>query len=227
VAYREFRPPPELEPVVRCLWVRHSEADETVDVLPDGCVDIVVRDGRASVAGPDTRAAPTCVTAGQTIVGARFHPGAAAAALGVPAVELRDARVPLEAIWGRFAAELAERGSAGPGDLAAVLAERAGADTDRLVLAAATALERNPDTKVRDLSARSGVSERQLRRRCLHALGYGPKTYARIVRFKRMLLLVRAGEPLALAAAEAGYSDQPHMTREAQALGGRSPSALR
>src|SRR4051794_29820999 len=151
VGYREFRPPPELEPVVRCLWVRHSVADETVDVLPDGCVDIVVRDGRASVAGPDTRAAPTRATAGQTIVGARFHPGAAAAALGVPASELRDARVPLEAIWGRFAVELAERGSGGPGDLAAVLAERTGADADRLVLASAAALERNPDTTVRDL----------------------------------------------------------------------------
>jgi hypothetical protein len=51
MAYRELPPPPGLAAVVRCLWVREAGAGEAVLVLPDGCVDVVVRD-----AGPRWRA---------------------------------------------------------------------------------------------------------------------------------------------------------------------------
>ena len=36
-----------------------------------------------------------------------------------------------------------------------------------------------------------GVSERQLRRRFADAVGYGPKTLARVLRFQRFLALAR------------------------------------
>ena len=36
----------------------------------------------------------------------------------------------------------------------------------------------------------------------------------------------RAGEPLAQVAADAGYVDQPHLTREVRALAGTSPAGL-
>jgi methylphosphotriester-DNA--protein-cysteine methyltransferase len=58
-------------------------------------------------------------------------------------------------------------------------------------------------------------------------VGYGPKTFARVARFWRALALVRAGESLAAAAAEAGYADQAHMTRELVVLGGRTPALIR
>ena len=45
-----------------------------------------------------------------------------------------------------------------------------------------------------------------------------------MARFRLALGLVRAGEPLAAAAAEAGYADQAHMTRELVALAGRTPA---
>jgi AraC-like DNA-binding protein len=48
-----------------------------------------------------------------------------------------------------------------------------------------------------------------------------------VSRFRIALALVRAGAPLAAAAAEAGYADQAHMTREMAALAGRPPGALR
>src|SRR4051794_5005280 len=88
VAYPALPPPPGLALFVRCLWVRRAERDAAVDVLPDGCIDVLVRGERAALAGPDTRPFPTPVRAGETIVGARFHPGAAGAALGVVASEL-------------------------------------------------------------------------------------------------------------------------------------------
>jgi AraC-like DNA-binding protein len=76
------------------------------------------------------------------------------------------------------------------------------------------------------------ISQRQLRRRCEAAIGYPPKVLQRIVRFQRILAHARAHEQaqpnLALLAAEHGYADQAHLTREFQRLAGRSPgTALR
>jgi transcriptional regulator GlxA family with amidase domain len=71
------------------------------------------------------------------------------------------------------------------------------------------------------------VSERHLRRRATEALGYGPKTFARIVRFQRALaLLRRADRSLSTVAAEAGYADQAHLTRDVTELAGETPGAI-
>ena len=51
-----------------------------------------------------------------------------------------------------------------------------------------------------------------------------PKTLARILRFEHACALIKgARRPLIEVAAAAGYSDQPHMTREWQALAGCTP----
>jgi Domain of unknown function (DUF6597) len=68
-----------------------------VRVLPDGSADVVRTDeGEVFVAGPDTGPVEGALAAGSVIRGLRFRPGAAGAALGLPAAELRDLRVPLE-----------------------------------------------------------------------------------------------------------------------------------
>ncbi|MDX6340031.1 MAG: hypothetical protein QOH87_169, partial [Trebonia sp.] len=80
-----------------------------------------------------------------------------------------------------------------------------------------------------DVAGRVGLSERQFRRRSHAAIGYGPKTLQRILRFQRFVqLLDAAAEPpdLASLAALTGYADQPHLTRECAALSGRTPAAL-
>jgi transcriptional regulator GlxA family with amidase domain len=67
----------------------------------------------------------------------------------------------------------------------------------------------------------AGLSERQLLRRCQLALGYGPKTLARIVRFRAALALARSGTPFADLAAATGYADQAHLARDVRALAGQ------
>jgi AraC-like DNA-binding protein len=81
---------------------------------------------------------------------------------------------------------------------------------------------------VSDLAQRVGLSERQLLRRCRDALGYGPKTLGRIFRFQRFQSIAAAkpGAGLAELAADAGYSDQPHLTRECVRLAGVTPAML-
>ncbi len=72
------------------------------------------------------------------------------------------------------------------------------------------------------------LTDRHLRRRFHDAVGYGPKTLQRVLRLRRFLALAES-EPstdLARVAVEAGYSDQPHLTRECADLAGLPPAAL-
>lgn len=55
-------------------------------------------------------------------------------------------------------------------------------------------------------------------------VGLTPKRYARVLRFRRTIELLRADESLARAALAAGYYDQPHMNAEFRALAGMTPA---
>ena len=80
-----------------------------------------------------------------------------------------------------------------------------------------------------DRSKDVGLSERQLRRRIEDAVGYPPRMLARVLRFQRFLRAARAAgraRHLAVLAADAGYADQAHLTRESRALSGLPPAAL-
>jgi AraC-like DNA-binding protein len=83
---------------------------------------------------------------------------------------------------------------------------------------------------VRSLSSALGTSERQLLRRFDSAVGYGPKTLDRILRFQRFVarapLAARGEEGLARIAAEVGYADQAHLSRECVRLSGLTPARL-
>ena len=79
-------------------------------ILPDGRVDLVwSAEAGLLVAGPQTQSLLRPFTAPFVVVGARFHPGAAPPALGVPASESdrRTCRA-LFAIDGKVAAALSE-----------------------------------------------------------------------------------------------------------------------
>jgi AraC-like DNA-binding protein len=233
--YQEFASQPGLAGVVRAEWERGAlRADGEILVLPDGCVDLVWRsDGVLFVAGPDLGPVVHPHPLDTGFVGFRLQPGAAASVLGVAADELRDHRVPLADLWGHAAGELAEQLAGAGSDrerralLARVLHERIAAHhLDEAVLAAARTLERGPD-RVTDVAERVGLSDRSLHRRFVRQVGYGPKTFARVMRLRRFLALgEEAGGGLATLAAEAGYADQAHLTRECRRLTGRTPAEL-
>jgi transcriptional regulator GlxA family with amidase domain len=147
-------------------------------------------------------------------------------------------RVPLHDLWGDDARRLADRlpDSRTPlavADtvLAALLARGPLASLqDDAAPAVLAALGRSADAPVPvpALARHLGLSERTLRRRCEAAFGYGPKTLGRILRFQRILhLLRRSADPrLAEMAVETGFADQAHMTREVRRLGGLTPGAF-
>jgi AraC-like DNA-binding protein len=227
--YRELAPPAWARDAIACFWVRRGDGS-SVRILPDACTDLVWRPGSgAMVAGPDTAAWTSPTHPGELVFGARLLPGAGGAVLGIPLAELRDARVPLDALG------FDRRGALGdgldPGAPAAALARLtlglvAGAPPDRAVQAGVMRLL-DPGQRVDELAASLGFSERQLRRRFLAAVGYGPKTLQRVLRLRRFLSAARAGtDGLASAAAGAGYADQAHLARECRALTGLTPARL-
>jgi AraC-like DNA-binding protein len=218
VSYNEHEPPAALATLVGCTWERTQSTAHWV--VPDGCADLIwTAAGRLIVAGPDTGPHET---GGAGAVGLRLRPGAAGAVLGTAAAELRDGRVGIEEAWGDAGRRLEAALAAGAPARAALLAAVAARHPrpDPLVAAAAAALDR-PETRVDALADRLAISERQLRRRFEAAVGYGPKTLARVLRFQRLLRLTPA--PLVDLALAAGYADQAHMTAEVTRLAGRPP----
>jgi AraC-like DNA-binding protein len=240
--YREFRPPPQLADGLVCLWSSKAVGRKPVHqqhVLPDGCVDIVwVGDREPTVAGPATRHVFVQLPTGVDIVGLRFQPGSVQSLLGVPAEELLNTTVPLADIWGVSAQDFGDpvREGGSPADKRDRLVRaslRRFAETrsrDPVVAACVAWLGGNRGRRVEHLAQLSNLSPRQLQRRFRAAVGYGPKTFQRIVRLQRLLDLSARDtgrvEPLAALALAAGYADQAHMSREVRELTGKSPSSL-
>ncbi len=235
--YTEWPAPAALRDAVACLWaqVTSEGADRAGLVLPDGCADLIWEQGRgAFVAGPDTGPVPTTMTAGTVILGVRFRPSAGGPALGIPLSELRDQRVRLADLRPGAARRLPatldpDTAAARVLDVTAVLVADAAPDP---AVTRAVRLLHHPQARAEDVAAEVGLSLRQLRRRCHAAVGYGPKTLQRVLRFRGFVSRVDAvpetpdALDLAALAAEAGYADQAHLTRECGKLSGLTPAAL-
>jgi AraC-like DNA-binding protein len=217
---------------VCCTWEQTAEDATEQRVVPDACVDLIWTGERLIVAGADTGPRLVRLSAGARLVGVRLRPGVAGAVLALPADELRDDSPDAADVLGRDAVERLGEWLAGGADPHAVLLASLsrtaaplspiapGAAPDPLVQAAIRALDR-PAARVAGVAAELGVSARQLQRRVRAAVGYGPKTLARVLRFRRLQAL--ADGPLVERALDAGYSDQAHMTAEVTALAGMPP----
>jgi AraC-like DNA-binding protein len=241
--YRERSAAQGLSRHLSCVWVQEVASRSepyTHRTVPNGGVEIFCRVGSLPrLVGPQTGPTIEILEPGTTVVGVRFRPGAAPSVLGMPATELVDLAVGADELWGNAAVALGERiaAAASPQEAAAML--------EREVFAQAIAREEEPDpiateavrhllpwrtSEVTSLTESLYISERQLRRRCLAAIGLAPKALHRMLRFQGFLALAgqrdHPSDELALLAAQAGYADQSHLTRESVRLAGLTPRAL-
>jgi len=221
------------------VWINELRGPTSIDVVPDGCIDIYWTGAGLQIAGPNFEVLPLTMPGAVALAGVRFHPGVAGRWLGVSATELLNSHQPLDEVWDRRTVdELSDRlAHARSAAVVAMVLEQAliarlpeVSPADPIVEATVAAMSRaGPTTKnvVRDLIADSGWSERTLRRHCHEAFGYGAKTLERILRFQQfMRLLPTTRAPLAVLASEVGYADQAHLAREVRRLSGQSPSGL-
>jgi len=222
VPYREQRPPQALHGAVEGVWSLDVPAGV---VLPDGCMDIVWSNGRLLVAGPDT--VPDTRPRSGAAAGVRFRPGALPALLGVPAVELRDRRIPLREFLPALADPAVARLEHGDDPIAVLVdvAQRLpGGQPEPWRVGVLRGAARGHAAA--DVADALGWTTRTLHRHCLAAFGYGPATLRRVLRFRRALALLQAGAAPADVAARAGYADQPHLSREVRELAGATPAQL-
>ena len=164
-------------------------------------------------------------------VGAQFWPGAAPLLIGVPADELSNRHTDLEDIWGRSASNAREHiAEAGP------IERQLDAFEALLVTwlprvrglhpAIASALERFATSAgVSEVVKESEISHRRFIGLFRHAVGLTPKLYCRVLRFQEALQHISAGSAASWVdiALTAGYSDQPHFSREFLEFAGLSP----
>ncbi len=188
----------------------------------------------AMVGGLHDGPARIALGAPQTGLQLRLTWRGARALLGVPAGELAGDTVDLSALLGRRAGRLMEY-VAEPGtwperfarldDALAALAARGRADRgvrpevgyawDRLEDSGGT-------LRIAELAAEVGWSRRHLADLFRRETGLAPKAAARVMRFERACdrLRSRTRPPLAAVAADCGYVDQAHLSRDFRDLAG-------
>lgn len=163
-------------------------------------------------------------------------PAGARPLFGVPAAELAATVVDLTELWGHRGAELTDR-VRGAGSwrarfavlddvLGRIVSSSEATPTRPEVSEAWRLLTQRRGTPVAAVAKEVGWSRRHLTHRFAAEFGVAPKQLDRIVRFERASsLLKRPDRPrLADVAADSGYADQAHMSREWRELAGCPPS---
>jgi len=227
VTYRELRPTAALQPWVECYWTRGEDADtrEANRILPDGCADLVFDLTReeAFAVGTMTTALVLPPSPGQRFFGVRFRPGRAAAFLRIPLAEITDARVPLRELW----RDVPRPDRINCDDIERELLRRLDPERDARVDAAiARIIDSDGAERIEPLARELGISRQHLARQFLHHVGVSPKTFARVMRFRRLVSRAHADADWADVAARHGYYDQSHLIAEFRALAGTTPNAF-
>jgi AraC-like DNA-binding protein len=243
--YVERVPRPILAARVRTVWIQRTGPRPYVQRnLPTGGIELHCPIGALPrLVGPLRAPSVQVLPPDTTVVGARFLPGAASPLLGLPADELVDLTVQLDDLWGGTAARLGEVLADAPGPDAAlellqrylVCRQARTGRPDPLVTEAARRLMPWQPVQIGALAAQLAISASQLRRRFQAVVGVGPKTLQRTLRFQGYLALAQAASTsaglmsrstLADLAAEVGYADQAHLSRECLRLTGLTPREL-
>ncbi len=234
--YRDVPPAPELAPVVAHHWIvswdlRGQEPHEQ-HVLPYPSVNMTFTAGRCRIAGvPRGRFTEVLQGAGR-VFGVRFRPGGFRPFLGAPVSSITDRFLPVDEVFGAAGRDLADVILAADDDGAVAATERfllarlpdpgAAAVTAMVERAAADAAI----TRADQLAAAYDVGLRRLQRLFAEHVGVGPKWVIRRYRLHEAAARAADGGDLDLVrlAADLGYSDQAHLTRDFTAIVGVSPA---
>ena len=170
------------------------------------------------------------------IVGVHFKPWGLAPFVGVPATELRDRWIPVDAVWQRSLDRIRDQ----LGDVTSATealrlvedelrARLAGAPPRGLGLVLHTGgrlATAHGAVGVGALADAAGVTGNHLAAQFKSHVGVTPKRVARIYRFARLILSVDALRPVDWAefAHTAGFFDQAHLSREFKDFTGHTPT---
>ncbi len=226
--------------VWRVRWSLEEGAEFVQHTLPHPMVHVVFEGDAGEVVGPIPRRFERRLVGRGQVLGLAFRPATFRALSDAPLLSLRDRRVPLRGFFSSASA----RAVAVARELAALADEEA-----RVELVCAWLSEHVPEqlpaplVELRELVERlarddsitsveaaarlAGCSVRTLQRRFDDAIGWSPRQVIRRRRIHEALAQLDAARPpdLASLAAQLGYCDQAHLSRDFKAMTGVTPGA--
>jgi AraC-like DNA-binding protein len=228
-----------IRPFVGCFWVMNAERDATIRVVPDGstAISIQLQQGYTPewcLRGPLVRPDERRFTSEAQLVGIRLRPGVAFLLNQTSAHTIVGRRIALNGV-AAFRDLVAETPRALTPErcidvLQRFLVQRLTAASIHSVVADALHEIEHAHGCIlaTDVAARCRVSPRHLHRLMRTWVGYGPKSYANIIRFQTTLhRMEHVPSPTAAAlATDNGYFDQAHLTLDVARFAGATPGRL-
>ena len=242
--FRLARYPPaaDLKSFIEYFWIvewdLRGQEPHVQKTLPYPCVHLVFDLGRTAIFGVMRGAFEYQLEGAGRVLGVRFRPGGFRGVLGGPAATITDRTVPLSSVY-EFDVDAAEAEVLGAdGDMGMVgVAEKflrirvpaADATVDLVHGIVERIANDRTLNRVDELAAQVNMGERALQRLFNDYVGVSPKWVIRRSRLHDAAARLANAEEVNLTrlAAELGYSDQAHFTRDFKALVGRSPSDYR
>lgn len=253
--FRSYKPMAPLSEFIENFWLYqgYSSPHAKERILPSGTFELVFnlaedelriyatdhdgcrRFSGAIVSGPYAGTFVTDTAEEAFVMGVHFKPGGAFPFLGFPAGDFTNSHVNLEAVLGRAAAELRDRLATADSNHARFrVLEKALLTRLRrawqhhyavsFALHAFTHAGVQPATS--KLAWQAGLSEKRFIDVFRSEVGLTPKLFSRVMRFQKVISLVRHKDDKvdwAQLATDAGCFDQSHLIREFLSFAGLSP----
>jgi len=174
-----------------------------------------------------------------SMIGAHFRPGGAAAVLGLPANEMCDQVVELDAFWGDDAWDLREQLLAARGSdakfhllekflLSRLRRNKTNEASQRKISWALERFSADPHAlTIRSAAHQLGVSHKHFIEQFRRQVGLTPKLFCRVQRFQHVLSRINSRQMVEWAdvACACGYFDQAHFANDFRAFSGLNPTA--
>jgi AraC-like DNA-binding protein len=240
-----YRPCEFLRPWVReVLWIESTVPRDQI-LLPETAFTLMLRQsgagsisqqplGRAILSGLQQRTRYAGHTANSAFLVVRFTETGAATLLRDRVDQLYGQTIPLDTVLAPTAIEsLQSRLAETPHPQQKFsLVERFlcrsirpdAAPSTQIIAAARFIRATNGRASIAALARKVGMSQSALERHFSAAVGASPKTLSRLARLHHVCHLWDRGLSLTDIAHAAGYTDQPHLTRDFRALSGAAPT---
>ena len=255
--FKLYSPEPPLSHFVENIWYYdgHNVGYSREKILPDGAIELIIdldswpkrifedetttdrfrTVKKAWISGERTRYI-VIGTDNVHMIGIRFKPGGAYPFFGFPICELSEWVTELDLIWGRMIYSLRDRllEVDSPEEkiktFEAFLLEQVqrSLEPNRAISFAIHRLQNSPQfLAIRDLANQIGITQKHLISQFEKIVGLRPKSFARVVKFQKVLKLVEDRKQVEWAsiAYECGYYDQAHFIKEFHTFSGLNPSA--